>query len=289
MTTITRIQQYYIPMYGTGANAFSFKILGRERARVHVYRKNLYKVIGWCRRRRMWMSERDQRRGRVEGLVGGLRRGEVRRHKVAAAEVANEYYEGVGGWRRRGRDADGVAGVVGWPPCRINTAPVEYNYARLPPAPPPPPRRSRECRCAPSGIPGRRRRHGASRRPAAGARKQPWRKLSGTAARTDNRARGRTVARTPYTHAHTRTPTNPHSHTNTHTNTYTPAYVIRTRVRTRFFLFFRSFLFYSRSAASPFRPLERARSLSSSRRRLSLFLAHRPQGARRARRTLHRV
>jgi len=178
-------------------------------------------------------------------------------------------------------------------PCRINTTRAAYNDARPPPTPPPragppPPQRSRECWCAPSGIPGRRRRHGASRRPAAGSRKQPWRKLSGTTARTDNRARGWTVARA-HTHPHT-------SHTHTRAHTYTPARVIiRTRVRTRFFLFFRSFLFhiYCRcsAAASLFRPLGRARSLSRSLVPSSSpsLAHHRPQSARRARRTLHRV
>lgn len=156
------------------------------------------------------MSERDQGRERVEGPVGGLRRGEVRRHKVAAAEVANEqHYEGVGGRRRQGRDADGVAGVVGWPPCRINTARAAYNYAR--PAPPPSPQSSRECRCAPSGIPGR---HGASRRPAAGARKQPWRKLSGTAhGQSRSRTDGRSHTVHTRAHPHTRTPTHKHLYT----------------------------------------------------------------------------
>jgi len=37
----------------------------------------------------------EERKGRR--VVSGLRRGEARRHKVAAAEVANEYYAGVGG------------------------------------------------------------------------------------------------------------------------------------------------------------------------------------------------
>lgn len=82
--------------------------------------------------------------------------------------------------------------------------------------------------------------------------------------------------RTIHTHAHTRTPTNPHSHTytqtrtDTHQHTYTPARLMRTRVRTRFFLFFRSFLFYSRAprhlcfGRSGARVLSRALSLSLS-------------------------
>lgn len=114
-------------------------------------------------------------------------------------------------------------------------------------------------------------------------------------ARTIALADGRSLA-----HIHTRTQTHRHRHTqihrHTHTHTYTPAHVIiRTRVRTRFFLFCRSFLFhiYCRcsAAASLFQPLGRARSLSRSLVRSSSpsLAHHRPQSARRARRTLHHV